>query len=119
MFIPDPVLDLDFLPSRILDPDPGLKKAPDPGSATLFCRERIGEHFIMVPLICAVSCILKASAPPPLAPNFPLQYLSLLQEKYDTTTRSLARFAVSNNGFGVSSISTVFLTQPTALLVAM
>jgi hypothetical protein len=36
MFIPDP--DLDFYPSRI--PDPGIKKAPDPGSgsATMLFR---------------------------------------------------------------------------------
>jgi hypothetical protein len=35
MFIPDsdPDPDLDFYPSLI--PDPGVKKAPDPGSATL------------------------------------------------------------------------------------
>ncbi len=31
MFIPDP----NFFPSRIPDPDPGVKKALDPGSATL------------------------------------------------------------------------------------
>jgi hypothetical protein len=30
LFIPDP--DADFLPSRI--PDPGVKKAPDPGSGS-------------------------------------------------------------------------------------
>jgi hypothetical protein len=37
MFIPDP--DFDFYPSRI--PDPGVKKASDPGSATLhgtYCK---------------------------------------------------------------------------------
>jgi hypothetical protein len=40
MFIPDP--DPDIFPSRIQGskkhqmPDPGVKKAPDPGSATLF-----------------------------------------------------------------------------------
>jgi hypothetical protein len=39
MFIPDP--DLDFYPTRI--PDPGVKKAPDPGSAT---RE-LGEIFLI------------------------------------------------------------------------
>jgi hypothetical protein len=33
VFIPDPDPDPDFCPSRI--PDPGVKKAPDPGSATL------------------------------------------------------------------------------------
>jgi hypothetical protein len=32
MFTPDPDLDF-FYPSRI--PDPGVKKAPDPGSATV------------------------------------------------------------------------------------
>jgi hypothetical protein len=30
MFIPEP----DFFPSRIRIPDPGVKKAPDPGSGT-------------------------------------------------------------------------------------
>jgi hypothetical protein len=38
--IPDP--DADFLPSRI--PDPGVKKAPNPGSATLNKRERKYEN---------------------------------------------------------------------------
>jgi hypothetical protein len=33
MFIPGP--DPQFFPSRIRIPDPGVKKAPDPGSATL------------------------------------------------------------------------------------
>ncbi len=37
MFIPDPdpgsrILDLDFFPARI--PDPGVEKAPDPGSGS-------------------------------------------------------------------------------------
>jgi hypothetical protein len=31
MFVPDP----DYFPYRILDIDPGIKKAPDPGSAKL------------------------------------------------------------------------------------
>jgi hypothetical protein len=35
MFIPDP--DLDFYPSSRM-PDPGFKKAPNPGSATLGLR---------------------------------------------------------------------------------
>ncbi len=53
MFIPD----LDFFPSRI--PDPGVKKSPDPGSATLFCRERFGQYCIMDPLSwCLFLCIL-------------------------------------------------------------
>ncbi len=32
LFIPDPDPDPDFYPSRI--PDPGVKKAPDPGSGS-------------------------------------------------------------------------------------
>ncbi len=49
VFIPD--LDLDFYPSRI--PDPGVKKAPDPGSgsATL-----ITPNFLFV--ICYNSILL-------------------------------------------------------------
>ncbi len=104
MFIPDSVLDLDFLLSRILDPDPRLKKAPDPGSATLFCRERIGEHFIMVPLLRAASCILKASAPPLSPPISPCNTWHFFKKNM-TLPRSLARFDGSNNGFGVGSIA--------------
>ncbi len=43
MFIPDP--DLDFYPSRI--PDPGVKKAPDPGSATLEAKHWWGSDMTL------------------------------------------------------------------------
>jgi hypothetical protein len=42
MFIPDPT----FYPSRI--PDPGVKKAPDPGSGTL-CGSRSGIFLTLDP----------------------------------------------------------------------
>jgi hypothetical protein len=37
LFIPDPILGPVFLPI----PDPGVKTAPDPGSATLFLIKKI------------------------------------------------------------------------------
>jgi hypothetical protein len=42
MFNPDP--DLDFYPSWI--PDPGVKKAPDPGSATLILTRNSYIHHV-------------------------------------------------------------------------
>ncbi len=44
MFMPNP--DLDFYPSQI--PDPGVKKAPDPGSATLPIWEYNTSYFVVV-----------------------------------------------------------------------
>ncbi len=39
MFMPDPDPDLDFLPI----PDPGVKKAPDPGSRYIFLPYTVNE----------------------------------------------------------------------------